>query len=138
MDKGSRIMKLSEEIKKKIVKENVLWLDNYGKNNIEERHQKGQYFTPSSLIIKMIEKLDCIDPEEDYLDPAAGNGNILAALMIAGVRPEHIYCNELDPDMLLIAYDRLEELALKLYGKRIPTEHFRHCDARTDAAYFGR
>ena len=131
-------MELPIEVKNKIVKENILWLDNYGKNNIEERHSKGQYFTPSSLIIKMIEKLDCIDPEEDYLDPAAGNGNILAALLICGVRPEHIFCNELDPGMLELAKERLNNLAMELYGEPVPDDHFSCEDATTDAAYFGR
>lgn len=129
-------MELSEDTKRAIIEEGHQHLNNYGGKSMEERKKKGMFFTPPELIIDMIECLDRIDPNEDYEDPCAGGGAILSALLIAGVRPEHIYCNELDPKMLEVAKGRLNNLAMKLYGAKIPDDHFRHEDALTEEAYF--
>ena len=129
-------MELSDEIKNRIIKENKEWLDNYGENSKEERHKKGQFFTPASLIIKMIEHVD--DFSGPFLDPAAGNGGILAALLLCGIEPENIFCNELDEQILELAKGRLNKLSMKLWGREIPTENFSKEDAKTDAAYFGK
>lgn len=129
-------MKLTEEVKEKIKTENKLWVNAYGNKTMEERKKLGAFYTPADLIIEMIECLDKIDPDEDYEDCCAGSGNILAALMIAGVEPEHIFCNELDEDTLSIAHNRLNELSMKLYGRMIPLSHFRHEDALEEKAYF--
>ena len=129
-------MKLSDETKQKIIDENSKWLENYGTLTKEERKKLGAFYTPASLIIDMIEKSGDFDPDDDYLDPTAGNAGILAALLIAGVNPEHIYCNELCEETLEIAKSRLQNLAVELYGRNIPDNHFRHENALTEAAYF--
>ena len=129
-------MTLTTKEKDAIIEECNKWKDEYGDMTMEERKKLGAFYTPGELIIEMIECLDNIDPDEDYEDPAAGNGNILAALMLCGVKPNHIYCNELDVSTLERCKKRLNDLAMKLYGETIPESHFRHADALTEEAYF--
>lgn len=123
---------MKDKIKIKIINECNKWKDEYCNHSIKERHQKGQWFTPGELIIKMIDGLDF---SKDFLDPAAGNGNILASLLIAGVEPHHIFCNELDEEILNLAKQRLQKLAKSLYGVKIPEENFTNENAENKEAY---
>ena len=86
----------------------------------------GQFFTPTSLTIRMIEKFDNL--EGTILDPCLGSGNLLAACIIAGADPKKCYGIELDPDML-------EEAKKRLMPMGMPEENFKLGDALKEESY---
>ena len=93
-------MKLTETQKKQIEEDLVAFTNEYVGKTKEERRAKGQFFTPASLVIKMLEMFDCDKPgDQTILDPTAGNGNLLVGALIAGFKPENVYGNELDPEI---------------------------------------
>ena len=92
-------------------------------NNTKERQNKGQFFTPAELTIKMIEKFKSLDG--CFIDPCGGNGNLLVGLISAGVSPECIYYNELDSNEFEAGKKRLME-----YG--VPIENMTNFDALSD------
>ena len=123
-------MKLTEEIKKEIKRESEEYLneikDQYGGHTKEERQQKGQFFTPASLVIKMLEMFDCEEPgDQTILDPTAGNGNLLVGALIAGFKPENVYGNELDPEIYKMLVTRLAK-----YG--VPKKNLVNMDCLSD------
>lgn len=77
----------------------------------KEKQALGQFFTPPELSIRMIEKFDSIT-DKTILDPACGNGNLLAAMIIAGADPKKVYGNELDPNMVASCQQRLMKLGV--------------------------
>lgn len=123
-------MRLTEEIKKEIKRESEEYLndikDQYGGHTKEERKQKGQFFTPASLVIKMLEMFDCEEPgDQTILDPTAGNGNLLVGALIAGFKPENVYGNELDPEIYKMLVTRLAK-----YG--VPKKNLINMDCLSD------
>lgn len=104
-------MKLTQEQKNKIITEYEQWKEKmYAGKSKEERQKMGQFFTPSELSIRMIEKFDSLDTV--WLDPTIGAGNLIAAVIMAGADPTRCYGNELDPDILEICRQRLEPLGV--------------------------
>ena len=102
------IMKLTGKQKKQIEDELAAFTNEYAGKTMEERKAKGQFFTPASLVIKMLEMFDCDKPgDQTILDPTAGNGNLLVGALIAGFKPENVYGNELDPEIYGVLVDRL-------------------------------
>lgn len=107
-------MKLSAEIKD-IIK---IILDDYSKKQYahltkEEQKALGAFYTPSSLVIQMIEKFDNL--EGTICDPAAGVGNLLVACIIAGANPEKIYAIEYDYDTFQVLKKRLVQYGVPEY-----------------------
>ena len=101
-------MKLTETQKKQIEEDLAAFVNEYAGKTREERKAKGQFFTPASLVIKMLEMFDCDKPgDQTILDPTAGNGNLLVGALIAGFKPENVYGNELDPEIYEILVNRL-------------------------------
>ena len=101
-------MKLTETQKKQIEDELAAFTNEYAGKTMEERKAKGQFFTPASLVIKMLEMFDCDKPgDQTILDPTAGNGNLLVGALIAGFKSENVYGNELDPEIYEILVNRL-------------------------------
>ena len=92
-------------------------------NDFSERQQKGQFFTPAELIIKMIEKFASL--EGCFIDPCAGSGNLLVGLIAAGVSPENIYYNELDIKEYTEGKKRLMALG-------VPETNFTNMDVLSD------
>ena len=92
-------------------------------NDLKERQTKGQFFTPSELVIQMIEKFDDLD--RDFIDPCGGNGNLLIGLIVAGVSPDSIYYNERDENEYKAGVKRLTELG-------VPEDHCTNFDAVSD------
>ena len=104
-------MKLTDEQVKAIKDEYIQWKDGmYANRTLSERKDFGQFFTPPELSIKMLEKFDNTDGT--ILDPCCGAGNLLAAAIFAGFKPDNIYGIELDPDILQIAIERLSLLGV--------------------------
>ena len=94
--------------KKQIEEDLAAFVNEYAGKTKEERKAKGQFFTPASLVIKMLEMFDCDKPgDQTILDPTAGNGNLLVGALIAGFKPENVYGNELDPEIYGVLVDRL-------------------------------
>ena len=101
-------MKLTDEQKKQIEEDLSAFTNEYVSKTKEERQVKGQFFTPASLVIEMLEMFEGEEPgDQTILDPTAGNGNLLVGAIIAGFKPENVYGNELDPEIYEILVDRL-------------------------------
>ena len=104
-------MKLTNEQINAIHNEYSQWKDSmYANRTLSERKDFGQFFTPPDLSIKMLEKFE--NNDGTILDPCYGAGNLLAAAIFAGFKPENIYGIELDPDILQIAIERLSLLGV--------------------------
>ena len=87
------------------------WKDKmYADKSLAERQDFGQFFTPPSLTIRMLEKFENLD--DDILDPCCGSGNLLAAAIMAGADPKRIYGIELDTEIHKIAVERLGKLGV--------------------------
>lgn len=102
-------MVLSDNQKEAIINEYNKWKDKmYADKTLAERQDFGQFFTPPSLTIRMLEKFENLD--DDILDPCCGAGGLLAATIMAGADPKRCYGIELDPDICKIAVERLGKL----------------------------
>ena len=107
-------MKLSAEIKD-IIK---IVLDDYSKKQYahltkEEQQALGAFYTPSELVIQMIEKFDNL--EGTICDPAAGVGNLLVGCILAGADPLDIYAIEYDYETFLVLKKRLAQYGVPEY-----------------------
>lgn len=101
-------MKLTDIQKRQIEEDLAAFTNGYAGKTKEERKAKGQFFTPASLVIEMLEMFDCDKPgNQTILDPTAGNGNLLVGALIAGFKPENVYGNELDPEIYEMLVNRL-------------------------------
>lgn len=119
-------MKLTETQKKQIEEDLAVYTNEYAGKTREERKSKSQFFTPASLVIKMLEMFDCEEPgDQTILDPTAGNGNLLVGALIAGFKPENVYGNELDP----VIYEMLVTRLAK-YG--VPRENLVNMDCLSE------
>jgi hypothetical protein len=104
-------MILSEETKLKIIE--ILDSEEFMSNLYEGLEEKkrielGQFYTPGKICIQMIEQFECDTlVGRTILDPTAGSGNLLIAMLIAGADSDKLYGNEYD------------EVAVKLCRKRI-------------------
>lgn len=104
-------MVLSDNQKEAIINEYNKWKDKmYADKTLAERQDFGQFFTPPSLTIRMLEKFENLD--DDILDPCCGSGNLLAAVIMAGADPKRIYGIELDAEIHKIAVERLGKLGV--------------------------
>ncbi len=124
--------------------ENNWNVNNYASNQLKERKDLGQFFTPSILCAKMLAKLSKVkeayldeegNVKEEYktknpvisgeplFDPTAGCGNLLAAGIAIGWDPEWIYANELDPKIHEVLVEGLT--SLKVDGRSVPKDHIR-------------
>lgn len=100
-------MTLSDDIKAKIQAEYDSWKDKlWAGKDLKERQRLGQFATPPSLAIKMLEKFDSIE-DKDILDPCLGAGNLIAGAVLAGADPKRCYGIELDSEVLQVAKRRL-------------------------------
>ena len=119
-------MKLTDAQKKQIEEELAAFTNEYAGKTKEERKEKGQFFTPAPIAIEMLEMFDCEEPgDQTILDPTAGNGNLLAAALIAGFKPENVYGNELDPEIYEMLVTRLTK-----YG--VPKKNLVNIDCLSD------
>ena len=128
-------MKLTDLQKTKIEEDLAAFTNEYVGKTKEERKAKGQFFTPASLTIKMLEMFDCEEPgDQTILDPAAGNGNLLVGALIAGFKPENVYGNELDPEIYEMLVTRLAKYGVpkkNLVSMDCLSDEFvRWCDAQ--------
>lgn len=119
-------MNLTEETKQKIIDEYNQWADKqYHDNTKEQRDELGQFFTPPSITIRMLEKIDTSKTplnEMTILDPTIGAGGLIAAVIIAGANPKKCYGNEFDENILKVCKKRLCALG-------VPEENLHQGDA---------
>ena len=120
-------MKLTDEQINEIKEEYTKWKDSmYANRTLSERKDFGQFFTPPDLSIKMLEKFE--NSNGTILDPCCGAGNLLAAAIFAGFKPNNIYGIEIDPDILQIAIERLSLLG-------VPKDNLHIGDALDPSSY---
>ena len=104
-------MVLSDNQKEAIINEYNKWKDKmYADKTLAERQDFGQFFTPPSLTIRMVEKFENLD--DDILDPTCGSGQLLVGCIMAGADPKRCYGIELDPEIHKIAVERLGKLGV--------------------------
>lgn len=121
-------MVLTDEQKEKIDKEYKAFIEiQYQGKSKAERQELGQFYTPSELSIKMIEKF--YDLNDTIIDPTAGAGNLLAACIMAGADPKNIFAIELDKKI----YENV--LVPRLTKLGVPKENIRRGDALDPKAW---
>ena len=120
-------MTLTEEQKQAITNEYNQFVEiQYAGKTKKERQELGQFFTPSELTIRMIEKFTNL--EGTILDPTCGAGGLLAAVILAGADPTKCYGIELDPEIVNVAKERLGKLG-------VPSSNIKVGDALLEGSY---
>ena len=120
-------MILTEEQKQAITNEYNQFVEvQYAGKTKKERQELGQFFTPSELTIRMIEKFTNL--EGTILDPTCGAGGLLAAVILAGADPTKCYGIELDPEIANVAKERLGKLG-------VPSSNIKVGDALLEGSY---
>ena len=113
-------MKLSEEVKSKIIEildSEEFMSDLYEGLDEKKRDELGQFYTPGKVCIQMIEQYDTESfSGKNILDPTAGSGNLLIAMLIAGADSDKVYGNELDATAVKLCRKRVNR-ACDLLGK---------------------
>lgn len=136
-------MILSQETKLKILEildSEEFMSDLYEGLDEKKRIELGQFYTPGKVCIQMIEQYDIESfSGKNILDPTAGSGNLLIAMLIAGADSDKIYGNELDATAVKLCRKRINR-ACDILGKpRIKDWQIHKGDA-TDSfclIYFG-
>lgn len=128
-------MKLTKEQKNAIKAEYENFTQSL-KLDSETQSKLGQFFTPPELTIKMIEKFSIDDIKtKTVLDPCLGGGGLIAAMILAGADPKNCYGIELDPDVLVQARKRLNDLCDKSSLPHIPEQNLHQGDALINECY---
>ena len=87
-----------------ITEEYNSWVDSqYASNSKNKRKELGQYYTPPSLIISLLEKLDYNSDDfknKKIIDPTSGAGGLLIGCYYDGANIENLYGIELDKNIL--------------------------------------
>ena len=102
-------MIIKNETKERIIEEyNQFKEKMYANKTLEERKELDQFFTPPEITIKMLEELNCDDiSNKKILDPTSGSGNILVTCLLAGAKPENLYGNDYDKNMVDLCRKRI-------------------------------
>lgn len=103
--------KITNAIKKLCLEESEGYQLTRSKKNIKE---KGEVFTPSPLVLEMLEQLPASmwHDGKSYLDPSCGNGQFLAAVAIAKREMGH------------------KEVLATIYGVDISLKNVHECQSR--------
>jgi type I restriction-modification system DNA methylase subunit len=121
-------MILTDEQKKAIEKEYNEWVAvQYAGKSKADRQELGQFYTPASLTIRMIEKFENL--EGPIIDPCSGSGALLAGCIMAGADPKNIFAIELDRQI----YEKVLIPHLTKLG--VPKENIRRGDALDPKAW---
>jgi len=87
-----------------ITKEYNSWVDSqYANNDKNKRKELGQYYTPPTLIMSLLEKFDYNSDDfknKKIIDPTSGAGGLLIGCYYAGANIENLYGIEFDRDIL--------------------------------------
>ena len=129
-------MIITEEEKKLICIESDSFLRKmYGNNTKEDRKKFAQYYTPPSLVIKLIENFSCTREQFSkmtILDPTCGSGNLLIGCLLCGANPNNIYGVELDTHIFYdVLIPRLQNL-YKDHKWKFNRNHFHIGDATNE------
>lgn len=113
-------MKLSEEIKQKIIDildSKEFMSDLYEGLDDKTRDELGQFYTPASICIQMVEQFKTdIFSGQFVLDPCCGSGNLLIAMLIAGVDSDKVFGNDFDHRAVKLCRKRVNR-ACDILGK---------------------
>lgn len=72
------------------------------------RNQEGIYYTPVRIVKDMLKELKP-DSSTTFCDPCCGAGNFIIEAINKGVKPEHIYAFDTDPNAIAITKKRILE-----------------------------
>ena len=104
-------MKLTKEQEQQII--NILESEEFKADLYEgldekKRIELGQFYTPASICIKLINKFSCESLSGfNILDPTCGSGNLLIACLIAGADADKLYGNDYDPEVVPLCIRRI-------------------------------
>ena len=92
------------ELLNQITEEYNSWVDSqYASNSKNKRKELGQYYTPPSLIMSLLDKFDYNSDDfknKKIIDPTSGAGGLLIGCYYAGANIENLYGIELDKNIL--------------------------------------
>ncbi len=73
------------------------------------KNKEGICYTPLRIVEDMLDGVE-IGPSQLFLDPCCGTGNFLVKALERGVKPQHLYGFDTDPNAIMIAQRRIKEL----------------------------
>ena len=87
---------------------------------IERKKSHGEVFTPRSLVLEMIEKIE-LAPDKTFLDNSCGNAQFLIELLKRGIPLNNIYGVDIQRDNCMDTIARL--VIYSLHGEDIVNEN---------------
>ena len=113
-------MKLSNEVKQKIIDildSKEFMSDLYEGLDDTTREELGQFYTPASICIEMLEMYNTETfTGKTILDPCCGSGNLLIAMLIAGADSDKVFGNDYDYRAVRLCRKRVNR-ACDILGK---------------------
>ena len=92
------------ELLSQVTEEYNSWVDSqYASNSKDKRKELGQYYTPPTLIMSLLDKFDYNSDDfknKKIIDPTSGAGGLLIGCFYAGANIENLYGIELDKNIL--------------------------------------
>lgn len=73
------------------------------------RNKEGVYYTPYSVVCKLLTKPECDFDHATFCDPCCGSGNFIIRALELGFKPENIYGYDTDPVAIEITKARIRE-----------------------------
>ena len=103
------------ELLSQITEEYNSWVNSqYANNSKNKRKELGQYYTPPSLIMSLLDKFDYNSDDfknKKIIDPTSGAGGLLIGCYYAGANIENLYGIELDKNILEnVCWKRLDRI----------------------------
>lgn len=107
---NNKTLTLEDRYNKMVEEQNAFKEKMYAGKSLEERKKLGQFFTPPELIKQMIDNYNTDDfSGKNILDPTSGSGNLLMGMLIRGADADKIYGNEIDPEMVKLSRQRIQD-----------------------------
>ena len=73
------------------------------------KNKEGICYTPMHIVEDMMSGMQ-VDDSTTFLDPCCGTGNFLVKALEKGIRPQNLYGFDTDPNAVMIAQRRVQEL----------------------------
>lgn len=104
-------MQLTEDLKTKIKNEYIAWKESLLKSESSTNNNSKQIDDYPEIVFKALETFD-LNKHKKVFDTCLGEGNLIAAKIIAGADPKKCYGIEIDPEIIKLAKQRLSKLGV--------------------------